>query len=67
MPSRNICDALRVKTTLLRTKKIPTGVCNAVTVLLIIYRSDAMRSQYFRLFINLMHILPPVTAKAPIT
>ena len=48
MPSTNVFNEMCVKITLLRsiTRNL-TGVCNAV---------------YFRLCIDLMHILPPVTA-----
>ena len=49
MPSTNVFNKMRVKITLLRsiTKNL-TGVCNVV---------------YFRLCIDLMHILPPITAE----
>ena len=49
MPSKNVFNELCVEISLLRSipKKIIT-VCNAV---------------YFRLCIDLMHILPPVTAE----
>ena len=49
MPSTNIFNEMCVKITLLRsiTKNI-TGVCNAV---------------YLRLYIDLMHITPPITAE----
>ena len=50
MPSTKVFNELCAKTTLLRSipTKILTRVCNAV---------------YFRLCIDLMHILPPLTAE----